>query len=280
MPPVTTTSALCLLALPYATAMKAGTGGGRKAAVPKHPIKAKAAKKGKKSNAEDILAASGLAVAPPTRAKQGAPAKPKVQATAAAPVVTRKCRSEVDEVKEEALSEVKVRELSEEEVASEFESEEIEEPKEKWKGKVVKKVFVENENAMEVDVNNDQPPSPQPAHGASRAVGGVFRGNRERFDLADAEDMMEDPPVLPINGVVFVHVSEESAAKYDLTIEKHDAKISVQVRCGMTEVLKHASRKWPSLAVLEACQCYYMSGKMVTGPLLGLMRLQQKAMRL
>ncbi|KAF6743998.1 hypothetical protein DFP72DRAFT_1079297 [Ephemerocybe angulata] len=202
-------------------------------------------------NAEDILAASDLAVAPPARAKQRAPAKPKVQATAAALVVTRKHRSEVDEVREEALSEVdevKVRELSEEEVASGFELEEIEEPKEKQKGKVTKKVFVEDEDAMEVDVNNDQPPSPQPAHGASSAVGGVFRGNRERFNLADAKDMMEDPPVLPINRVVFVHVSKESAAKYDLTVEKHDAKISVQVRHGMTEVLKRASRKWPLLA--------------------------------
>ncbi|KAF6752741.1 hypothetical protein DFP72DRAFT_1069924 [Ephemerocybe angulata] len=91
----------------------------------------------------------------------------------------------------------------------------------------------ENEGEEENEEEEEEEEVAPSRCGKHSAVGGVFRGNRERFDLADAEDMMEDPPVLPINRVVF---------------KKHDAKISVQVRRGMTEVLKRASRKWPSLA--------------------------------
>lgn len=86
--------------------------------------------------------------------------------------------------------------------------------------------------------------SPQPAHGSSKATGGIFRGQRETFRLADAENETRKDQVLPAFGIVMVYVSGINPGHYKPKSQVAITHLKIRTFSTLGPILKELGNKF------------------------------------
>lgn len=91
------------------------------------------------------------------------------------------------------------------------------------------------------------PASPplEPPHGSSRATGGVFRGGKEKFSMADGEEQSQD--VLVTQARVNIFISEYAPHTVDVSVDPPYATIMVKPFEFWKMVLPGAAIRLPML---------------------------------
>src|SRR5687767_3673353 len=84
----------------------------------------------------------------------------------------------------------------------------------------------------------------QPAHGSSRTTGGLFRGKKDTFRFADAEDDAS-PTVLPAQGTMMIYINSSNPLNFKPGGPNASVIIPAKGRLGV--VVKDASMRYPSL---------------------------------
>jgi hypothetical protein len=91
-------------------------------------------------------------------------------------------------------------------------------------------------------------PSPQPAHGSSKAAGGVLRGNQETHRLADMEDDLYEQAMPLATGLVRLYTTSlnpsdfNPAEKTSTHSQEHDTVST------LAPILKKLQRRFPSIS--------------------------------